>query len=287
MPNMFGLNTYDYDKIDSLTKYPSILTYHNLGARGGLAEGLVEEMSFDGHEVLIYEKVDGTNARIIFVTDENGIPIDYILGSRRELLYANGDRIMNPALHLAESMSFYANWLLHIPGIILKPNHVYVLYGELYGGELPARKNYTSHGEYGVRFFDAWTMSLEDFEFFCNYDSLRIAAWREHGGQPFMNIADFEKLLLTISAEDETYSGDMSNIIFKRVPCVKIIDGSKIPTDLKSTYEFLKEFENSKATLDGEALAKSEGVVVRTADRKRIRKLRFEDYRKTERQGLL
>jgi hypothetical protein len=65
-----------------MTKYPSIPTYHTLGEKGTLLE---ETVSFEG-EVILTEKVDGTNARIILLPDGS-----FILGSREELLYASLD----------------------------------------------------------------------------------------------------------------------------------------------------------------------------------------------------
>ncbi|MNJ03530.1 hypothetical protein D3C73_1638880 [compost metagenome] len=56
----------DLKKINSLTKYPSILTYHQLGERGRLNDELTELKGFsDSDDVYIYEKVNGENSRII------------------------------------------------------------------------------------------------------------------------------------------------------------------------------------------------------------------------------
>ncbi len=43
----------DLKKINSLTKYPSILTYHKLGERGRLTEELSDERGFL-HEMMLY-----------------------------------------------------------------------------------------------------------------------------------------------------------------------------------------------------------------------------------------
>ena len=55
--------TYENDglrKLNSITKYPSILTYHNLGQRGSLVNSLVEDKHFDKHRsIYITEKIDG------------------------------------------------------------------------------------------------------------------------------------------------------------------------------------------------------------------------------------
>ena len=53
---------------------------------------------------------------------------------------------------------------------------------------------------------------------------------------------------------------------------------------LKKLLEFLKFFENSKATIDSES-GRAEGIVVRTKDRSLIRKIRFEDYERTKKRG--
>ena len=82
----FAHKEWDFDKLNSLTKYPSILTYHELGTKGGLKEGLVEGKSFAGQEVYITEKVDGTNGRVVFATNDKGEVVDYLLGSRENLL---------------------------------------------------------------------------------------------------------------------------------------------------------------------------------------------------------
>lgn len=285
----FAHKEWDFDKLNSLTKYPSILTYHELGTKGGLKEGLVEGKSFAGQEVYITEKVDGTNGRIVFVTNDKGEVIDYLLGSRENLLYAKGDRVENPSLNIVSTMKYYADILCVVPEQELLPNHIYALYGEVYGGNCNGFKNYTSRGTWGVRFFDVWAMPLnEAYRIVEEKEIAAISIWREHNGQPFFSVGEFAFLLATASFGNTPYEIiTPNNYIFQKVPYIKAISGSEIPEDLKGAYEFLKEFALSGAVLEPEAAAKSEGVVIRTADRKLIRKLRFDDYRKTEKQGLI
>jgi hypothetical protein len=58
----FALRDADLTALNSLTKYPSIPTYHTLDSGNG---GLLDEtVPFSG-EVIGSEKVDGTNSRII------------------------------------------------------------------------------------------------------------------------------------------------------------------------------------------------------------------------------
>ena len=56
----FDIRRVDLGKLNSMTKYPSILTYHNLGDKGILQETV--QIPFEGR-VIGTEKVDGTNTR--------------------------------------------------------------------------------------------------------------------------------------------------------------------------------------------------------------------------------
>ena len=59
----FDVRRIDLGKLNSMTKYPSILTYHALGDKGALQDTV--QVSFAGR-VVGTEKVDGTNARLVF-----------------------------------------------------------------------------------------------------------------------------------------------------------------------------------------------------------------------------
>ena len=54
----------DLAKLNSATKYPSILTYHELGDRGRLKE-TVQVPFVEGQEIFVTEKIDGANGRIV------------------------------------------------------------------------------------------------------------------------------------------------------------------------------------------------------------------------------
>ena len=60
-----------------------------------------------------------------------------------------------------------------------------------------------------------------------------------------------------------------------------------MPDTLRETYEWLKHFSKSNVVLDENGSGLSEGVVVRSEDRSYIKKIRFEDYEKTERKGMM
>ena len=71
MCNDLILNPEILRKVNSATKYPSILTYHNLGNKGNVIEGLTEGRSFPNDSLLyVTEKIDGTNSRAVMFTDD-------------------------------------------------------------------------------------------------------------------------------------------------------------------------------------------------------------------------
>lgn len=273
--------TYETDglrKLNSITKYPSILTYHNLGQRGSLVDSLVEGKCFDKHRsVYITEKIDGTNSRIVFSTNSNGEVDDYIIGSREDFLFAKGDRIVNPALGIVKNMKNIADVIVLFGEdknyANLKPDSIYCVYGETYGGKINGAKQYSAHGNYDVRIFDMWHMTKKELEIILDMDIEQISSWREHGGQPYVHVdilGEFcEKFHMT------------------RVPYIEIASGNDIPLDLQGVWDWMQKYSKSVATIDNGALGLSEGVVVRYADRSLIRKIRFEDYTKTKRLGLI
>ena len=66
------------------------------------------------------------------------------------------------------------------------------------------------------------------------------------------------------------------------VPYLFTMNGHDMPTERSETYEWLKQFEDTKACIDEDKFTgRAEGVVVRNSDRTMIRKIRFEDYEKT------
>src|SRR6478752_4862424 len=99
----FSIRNIDLGKLNSMTKYPSILTYHTLGEKGLLQERV--QIPFEGR-VIGTEKVDGTNARLIFCPDES-----VIVGSREDLLWERRDLIGNPSMGIVEALKEPVNRL--------------------------------------------------------------------------------------------------------------------------------------------------------------------------------
>ncbi len=245
----------DLDRLNSATKYPSILTYHEMGDRGRLKP--VVQVPFPSGNVHLTEKVDGTNGRIIVLPSEAGLR-HFIIGSREEFLTADGDLIQNPAYGIVKALEHVAKKLVPL-------SCIQVYFFEVFGGDLPASKQYTSSKAISIRLFDSAIVPLDVLE----RPIAQIAAWRDHGGQDFVHQAGFALLAKDLAA---------AGIPVERVPDIGIASG--LPQTIEQTYEWLKFYEKSCCNLGG-GKGRSEGIVARTADRKVIAKFRFEDYERT------
>lgn len=272
------INTYGIEKLMSMVKYPSILTYHNLGERGMLLDSLVDNKDFNDQLVYITEKIDGTNSFMCFTTDVYGRIDDYFIGSRTEPLYFKGDRmIVNHSQCIADNLKAIADnvcsvfsYARHRPAFnSLWPFCIYVVFGETYGGKINGYKEYGRTGKYGFRVFDIIEMPLCCAKKVLEMDIEHISSWRESGQQPFVNVDRMVELCGAM---------EMPSI----VPFLKVgISGDTIPTSIEGVYDWLQQFKDSRAKLDDDGLGHAEGVVVRTFNRTLIRKIRFEDYQRT------
>ncbi len=240
----------DLRKLNSATKYPSIPTFHKLGDKGALLD---ETIAFDSSPLIVTEKIDGTNSRIILMPDGC-----YLIGSREELLHAQGDLIHNPALGIVETLRPVAEKIVgslsHQKGLIT------TVYLETYGGKTTAAaKQYTGTREFGYRIFDINQVPVDRL----NDELEAISSWRESGGQSFLS----ENELTDRVAKFE--------IAF--APRLAIVD--ELPTDIHETHQWLKSMiPETRVALDDQAGGQAEGVVVRTFDRSQIAKIRYEDY---------
>lgn len=272
----YFIENFGIDKINTMTKYPSILTYHNLGPRGSLVNSLVEDKNFHDNKIFLTEKVDGSNTRIVFFTNFYGQISDYFIGTREDILYACGDRIINQSQHAVATVKNIADDIVGKTfNSKLLQNTIYCLYGENYGGNINGFKQYTSTKTFNIRFFDLSVMSYDTASELLENNIDRISSWREHGGQDFVPVDQFNDFCKKFSLE--------------RVPYIKETVGTEIPNDLQGVWDWMQQFKTSNAVIDSDynGTRFAEGVVVRTADRKMIRKIRFEDYERTKRIGLI
>ena len=249
---------YDLElsKLNSLTKYPSIPTYHKLGDRGCLLEEV--QVLFDGGDLLASEKIDGANSRVIFAADG-----DFIIGSRKELLYADGDFIRNQSLGIVDALAGIVKDIIVTP--MLDVGMLAVLYFEVFGGEITHWKNYTSSGVFGVRLLDCAFISLADVD---GLSVEQIAGAREDRTRTFQQWQTYEQVV------------GLAKRIHVKTPPQLVFDS--LPTDIEDTLKVLDALlPKTCVALDSTAQGVPEGVVVRDTTRNNIAKLRFASYRRT------
>ncbi|MBE1488076.1 RNA ligase family protein [Plantactinospora soyae] len=249
----FDVRTADLSIINSMTKYPSIPTYHELDPRNG---GLLDATVPFAGRVFLTEKIDGTNGRIVSLPDGS-----YLIGSREELLYARGDLIGNPALGIVEALRPIADRLRPTG-----PDRIVVHFFEVYGGKVTAgSKHYTNARTVGARLFDVAV--LDDHAELLTWPAERISAWREAAGQRFL--AEDDLLETAAAAGLET------------VPRLDAVEATELPTDLDKMFRFLGEYlPSTTVALDGTP-GRAEGIVLRSETRSAIAKARFQDYERT------
>lgn len=276
---MFTDNPKILQKLDSITKYPSIETFHATDGKGRLTPSLTPsgKILAGVSRVSVTEKIDGTNARILcfpFNAQRSTIPqCDWFLGSRENLVAARDDRIPNPAEGIVEHLTRVAE-RIYLDDWSPREVELAVFYGELYGGKIgQGAKNYARDGAVGFRVFDIRLMNHGDLEKCLALARERIASLRDHGDLPGIWIGDWERALVC------------TELALEAVPSLTIT--APPPTDLREAYEWLCTAvgETTRAAVGGNQAGRPEGVVVRTPDRMHIAKLRLEDYERTLRVG--
>lgn len=253
----------DLKKLNSATKYPSILTYHGLADRGLLTD----ECTRFPEDAILTEKIDGTNGRIILLPDG-----DFFIGSREELLMARGDRVtpqkppewkavVDTLLPIAENLR------------MIRGRSITTLHLEVYGGKVGrSHAQYSQKETLGCRLFDISKVGTSVL----GWEPENIALWRdEKNGQGWVTESEMIKL-----AE---FCG------LRWAPRLGTVKGSVLPTDLLGMYQWLKEaLPGTNVALDDTAKGAAEGLVIRSADRSVIRKARLQDYERTlKKRGLL
>ncbi len=240
------------DKINTLTKYPSILTLHKLGERGKLLNELTTPL--EGEQLFATEKIDGTNVRIICLGDE------YLVGSREFILHYCNDLFYDLTQGIVDGLK---QLQVKIPAT----SCLTVIYGELFGGKTSANARWYGTGKIGFRMFDV--AEYEDLSVL-NESREAISHWREHEteagivyGQKFLTRKD-------IAAR------------FPELPLVPEVNFEITGWSHAEVLESLKRFvPSTKVALTENALGKAEGIVLRNEARTKIVKARFEDYERT------
>lgn len=243
---------YGKEKINTLTKYPSILTLHQLGEKGRLKNELTTPVQ--GERLFATEKIDGTNARIICFGSE------FLIGAREFILHHSDDLYFDNAQGIVNGIKS-----LGIP--IPQPEQFTVIYGEFYGGKTSANSKWYGQDATGYRVFDVAVyndLSLLEMSL------PELSNWREHETQ---NGIVYGQQFLSISEMHQQFPE------LEFVPSVEFDLGDYTHTTvLNNLQQFIPK---THVALSENALMKAEGVVLRTEDRSRIVKVRFEDYERT------
>ena len=248
------IEKYGKEKINTLTKYPSILTLHKFGERGRLTHDLTTNIT---EEIMFAsEKIDGTNVRIICYGDE------FLVGSRNNILHYSKDFYWDESLGIVNQ--FYQKKLP-----TLQTEHLTIIYGELFGGKISANSKDYGKEEHGFRVFDVAV--IKDLSILDNTIA-EISHWRESTrdstvddslqyGQEFVDI--------------ETLHG----YNFDLVPQIEfVLDNFDHQTVLDALEKYIPK---TLVALTDSARGGTEGVILRNHNRTKIVKLRFEDYRRT------
>lgn len=251
----FDIRLVDLRKLNTVTKYPSIPTYHHRDASGGLRDEV--QVTFSG-EVIATEKIDGTSARIILVPDGT-----WLIGSRDLLLYAKDDIVGNPELGIVDALRPVAGKLA--PSTV--DGWIQVFYLELYGGGIGANaRQYTRTSTVSYRLFDVATVDLRGG--IIDRPVEELASWRDHGGQNFLS--------------EEALQFAAAKAGMELTPRLFTIDGGDLPVEVEKMHSFLTErVPATTVGLDDTARGGAEGLVLRTWDRSVVAKARVASYVRT------
>ena len=259
------LLTYGKDKLNTFTKYPSILTLHNLGEKGALLDTFTTPIQDE--EMFGSEKIDGTNSRILIMGNE------HIIGSRENLLHYKDEMFYGTDIGIVDGLKelFKDDFGMYMS----RDFPLCVLYGEFYGGKVHQQSKQYGTSKVGFRLFDVAYYSKADM-MMLDFEREDISRWRER--ETPEGLVYGQNFLPTKQAREEFAEYDF-------VP--------EVPFDLgdmshETIYaNMLKAIPETLVSLTDSALKKPEGLVLRNKDRSKIVKIRFEDYERTlKRKGI-
>ncbi len=246
------ISKFGKEKMNTLTKYSSILTLHKLGEKGRLTNDFTT--SIQDEKMYATEKIDGTNARIICYGSE------YLIGAREFILHHSHDLYFDNAQGIVDGLK-------ELNITIPKTDKFTVIYGEFYGGKTSANSKWYGQEKNGFRVFD---VAVYNDLSILKMSQPEISKWREREtengiiyGQNFLS-----------RSEMKTQFSD-----FELVP---LIEFDFDDLSHKAVLENLKKsLPVTNVALSESASQKSEGIVLRNESRSKIVKVRFEDYERT------
>lgn len=243
---------YGKEKINTLTKYPSILTLHRLGEKGRLKNKFTTPIQ--NEKMYATEKIDGTNARIICYGSE------YLIGAREFILHHSDDLYFDNAQEIVTGLK---SLNVDIP----KTEKLTVIYGEFYGGKTSANSKWYGKEKNGFRVFD---VVVYDNLSILEKDLPEISRWRETETE--LGIKYGQKFLTRLEMETK----------FPKFEFVPLIEFDLGDMSHKNIMDNLNKFiPKTTVALTETALNKAEGLVLRNDNRSKIVKIRFEDYERS------
>ncbi|MBX7153445.1 MAG: RNA ligase family protein [Candidatus Kapaibacterium sp.] len=246
------ISKFGKEKINTLTKYPSILTLHQLGEKGRLKNELTTPIQ--NEKMYATEKIDGTNARIICYGSE------YLIGAREFILHHSHDLYFDTAQGIVDGLQ-------ELNIIVPQPEKFTVIYGEFYGGKTSANSKWYGQDKNGFRVFDVAVYNDLSILEMSQHD---ISKWRERETED--GIIYGQNFLTRTEIQNQFPNFDL-------VPLIEFDLGDM---SHKVVLENLRKYiPYTNVALSESAIKRSEGVVLRNENRTKIVKVRFEDYERT------
>lgn len=289
-----------FEKIEALTQYPKILSYHKID-HGHVLNQLNElpnnyqplPTQPEKLDIVVQEKVEGQLSKIIIFDN------DFFIGSD-SIIYAKNDRISSSPI-IAPVLSTLSNFFNMNRGSL---ERLFVLYGQTYGEGLYHSERYTKSTQRNFCVFDAFSISAENVINIClNNTAEDITDWVNNLQQSFFSLKTLTRFCGTfrIPQVPILYNGTLDTIPQNKNDTLKWLlqyTETKLLLDNQSVHELQKEVKEEdnkididnfftdteqqpieKKAIDIDSLyKKSAGVIIRTPTRSYIRSLSFDNY---------
>ena len=225
---------YGFDKLNTLTYYPSILNYHNIENNKAINKLSVANYQPvpprpDKMQVVIKELIDGDIIRIIAIDN------DFFVGNKTDIIHARGDRIIldNKIVPMYKALSpfFGAN--------MTNNERLMVLYAIVYNENtyMPFKKikSSTTNDNLYCVLVEGFTLKLEDTISLCRDNSIeQIQEWVNTLHQPFWNINTLNKFCQACNIEP--------------LPVIEEMTLNQIPTSPNDIKSWITKYKKSTLT---------------------------------------
>jgi len=303
---------YFMDRLESITRFPSIPTFNKFVQKGGILGDEVNDIvaQYEDAEFTLTEKLDGTNVRIIITnTGPDGAP-EWFIGVRREFIMMQGSPLFKDTNTVASwFLSRHGGVPVNVEGVIRDEHYdalyhkffhidptvpdrvnVVVLYGEMYGGNIQKGKKHYGGENPHFRLFASQVI-----------ENAQKALW----GQPEMIAGYRERFALghwkfvtpdnrKFTPIDFLWSKDTSGLQHSKLTihhpfdAVPLLGEETLPVGepLENVYSWLQEKVGGKTRgkIGEDGDGRSEGLVAVLNDGNSspiLTKFRLEDYERT------